>query len=114
MLAQYDNALTSDWLMTFLYDLGVERGDGELQFAIKEGSRGLLRIEADFTFAAPRSISLAPELFKFTPGEVIQLFYSYRYTPERLERVLAEYDLAIREQWITPSGEEGVFFVMKR
>jgi L-histidine N-alpha-methyltransferase len=111
VLTQYDNALTSDWLTTFLYDLGVERSDGELQFAIKEGSHGLLRIEAAFAFAAPRTISLAPELFKFVPGEMIQLFYSYRYTPERLARVLTEHNLAIREQWITPSGEEGVFIV---
>ena len=36
ILPQYDNALTRDWLMTFLLDLGVERRDGELRFAIEE------------------------------------------------------------------------------
>jgi L-histidine N-alpha-methyltransferase len=114
VLPQYDNALTSDWLMTFLYDLGVERNDGDLQFTIAEGSHGLLRIEAVFTFAVPRTISLAPEFFKFGPGDRIRLFYSYRYTLKNLEIVLAEHDLAIREQWITASAEEGVFIVAER
>ena len=36
ILPQYDNALTRDWLMTFLLDLGVERSDGELRFAIED------------------------------------------------------------------------------
>jgi len=34
VLPLYDNALTRDWLMTFLTDLGVERDDGELRFSI--------------------------------------------------------------------------------
>jgi hypothetical protein len=114
VLAQYDNALTSDWLMTFLYDLGVERNEGDLKFTIAEGSHGLLRIEGVFIFAMPRTISLAPELFKFGPGDRIRLFYSYRYTSENLKGVLAEHNLAIREQWTTPSAEEGVFIVTKQ
>ena len=32
VLPQYDNPPTRDWLLTFLLDLGVARGDGELQF----------------------------------------------------------------------------------
>ena len=58
ILPQYDNALTRDWLMTFLLDLGVERGDGELRFAVEDdpaGQRGLKRVAALFHFstAAP-------------------------------------------------------------
>src|SRR5439155_1069101 len=34
ILLLYDNALTRDWLMTFLLDLGVEAADGELHFCI--------------------------------------------------------------------------------
>jgi L-histidine N-alpha-methyltransferase len=36
VLPQYDNPLTRDWLMTFLLDLGVERGDGKLRFKIED------------------------------------------------------------------------------
>ena len=36
ILPLYDNALTRDWLMTFLLDLGVETADGELRFVIED------------------------------------------------------------------------------
>ena len=36
ILPQYDNALTRDWLLTFLLDLGVERSNGELSFALRK------------------------------------------------------------------------------
>ncbi|HUE36628.1 MAG TPA: L-histidine N(alpha)-methyltransferase, partial [Candidatus Acidoferrum sp.] len=35
ILPQYDNAPTRDWLMTFLFDLGIEKNDGELSFEIE-------------------------------------------------------------------------------
>ncbi len=37
VLPQYDNELTRDWLLTFLLDLGVERGDGEMNFKTERG-----------------------------------------------------------------------------
>jgi uncharacterized SAM-dependent methyltransferase len=36
ILPLYDNALTQDWLITFLLDLGVNREDGLVQIGIKE------------------------------------------------------------------------------
>ena len=48
VLPQYDNALTRDWLLTFLTDLGVERADGQLSFTIKgDAANGLKRISLD-------------------------------------------------------------------
>jgi hypothetical protein len=38
ILPQYDNPPTRDWLMTFLLDLGVEKNDGKLKFAIESGA----------------------------------------------------------------------------
>jgi hypothetical protein len=37
------------------------------------------------------------------------LFFSYRYTPDRVRLALAAHGLQVLEQWITLSGEEGVF-----
>ena len=108
VLPQYDNALTGDWLFTVLSDLGVERGDGEVKFGVEE-EKGLLRVRADFQFLTARAIRLDNETFGFKPGESIRLFYSYRYTPDRLSGELARHGLTVSQQWISSSGEEGVF-----
>jgi uncharacterized SAM-dependent methyltransferase len=108
ILPQYDNALTRDWLLTFLLDLGVERGDGEMRFSVEEKA-GLKKIVARFHFARGRTIRVEDESFQFRPGEAMQLFFSYRYTPELISETLARHGLNLREQWVTRSAEEGVF-----
>jgi L-histidine Nalpha-methyltransferase len=110
VLPQYDNPLTRDWLMTFLLDLGVGRGDGKLRFNIEDDrTNDLMRIVADFHFTRSRRIEVDNEKFGFRAGETIRLFFSYRYTPERVRKVLARYGLEVRDQWTTKSEEEGVF-----
>jgi L-histidine Nalpha-methyltransferase len=110
---QYDNRETAAWLLTFLYDLGVEPDDGTINFSIEE-SAGLLRIRADFHFTKPRSLKVGPETIEFAAGERVRLFYSYRYTPERLKAALSKYGLEIIEEWITASGEEGIFIATRK
>jgi hypothetical protein len=138
ILPQYDNPLTRDWLMTFLLDLGVERSDGKLHFNIetcrsrrekaqtsrsisaKEKQRlltssptmdefELKRIVARFHFKCRRRLKVEDETFEFRAGEVIRLFFSYRYTPECVRQILARHGLEVCGQWITNSEEEGVF-----
>jgi uncharacterized SAM-dependent methyltransferase len=109
ILPQYDNALTHDWLLTFLLDLGIERHDGELRFEIEDGALKLKRVIAKFHFSRAREILVHGENFKFRRGESIQVFFSYRYTPERVEKNLARHGLKVQAQWLAPSGEEGVF-----
>jgi L-histidine Nalpha-methyltransferase len=152
VLPQYDNPLTRNWLMTFLLDLGIGHGDGNLRFKIDNcRSRGaclavagrrrneaptensairnpqsaiderlltssptrdeieLKRIEANFHFTRRCRVAVESETFDFRPGEIIRLFFSYRYTPDRVRQILARYDLTVCNQWITKSEEEGVF-----
>ena len=106
---QYDNALTRDWLMAFLFNLGVEHGDGELRFTIEAGATGLQRMMARFHFTRDCRIAVETEEFKFRSGESIQLFFSYRYTPELVQKNLARHGLTVRAQWLTKSAEEAVF-----
>lgn len=113
VLPGYDNSLTRDWLMTFLTDLGVGDSDGALRFSIEEGDAGLRRIVARFEFANAVSLGLDDEAFEFHPGDSIRLFYSYRYTPGRAVALLRQYGFTVSGQWITPSGEEGVFLCQK-
>jgi uncharacterized SAM-dependent methyltransferase len=114
ILPQYDNALTADWLMTFLLDLGVEKSDGELRFEIEGGGSGLKRVVARFHFSRTQRIKVEDKSFKFRRGESIRLFFSYRYTPERVCKILAGHGLAVCGQWIAKSGEEGVFLCRRK
>jgi len=113
VLPQYDNVLTRDWLMTFLFDLGVERGDGELRFSVAAGTSDLKRVVANFHFSRRCQIEVENETFDFRAGESIRLFFSYRYTPERVRKVLARFGLEVCDQWITSSQEEGIFLVRR-
>jgi len=115
ILPQYDNPLTRDWLMTFLLDLGVERNDGKLRFKIEDDRvNGLKRIVVGFHFTRSLRIEMDGETFDFHAGEVIQLFFSYRYTPERVRTILARFGLDVCDQWITSSEEEGVFLCRRK
>jgi len=114
ILPQYDNPLTRDWLMAFLLDLGVARSDGELRFTIEAGGLGLQRVMARFHFRRARQIKVDGGHFAFACGETMQLFFSYRYTPVRVARLLAQHGLKVHRQWLAASGEEGVFFCRRK
>ncbi len=109
IMPQYDNEPMREWLLTFLLDLGVERGDGKLRLGIERDADSLRRIVARFEFTRCRTIRVEDESFTFGRGDRMQLFYSYRYTPKLVRQQLSRYGLGVREQWITRSGEEGVF-----
>jgi L-histidine Nalpha-methyltransferase len=114
VLPQYDNAPTRDWLMTFLLDLGVKKSDGQLKFTIETGGFGLKRIVARFHFTRARRIEIESERFEFRAGDSIQLFFSYRYTPERVCKILTSHKFKVCEQWIAKSEEEGVFLCRRK
>lgn len=111
ILPQYNNPLTSDWLLTAMLDLGVERADGTVVWRVEACPSGadLLRVAAYFRFARPRILTVAGEKFDFRMGDSIRLFFSYRYTPERIRSHLNQHGLTVLDQWLTQSGEEGIF-----
>jgi len=109
VLPGYDNPQTCDWLLTFLHDLGVEPGDGLVQFFIEDSKSGFKRIVADYCFSKQRALPVYGERFEFREGDKIRLFFSYRYTTDRIASLLSVHKLSILEQWIIPSGEEGIF-----
>jgi uncharacterized SAM-dependent methyltransferase len=108
ILPGYDNAETRDWLLTFLFDLGFEPADGSLQISIEDVS-GLKRIVADFHFLRDRMLTVFGERMEFRGGESLRLFFSYRYTPEKIGCLLNSHRLEVVGQWIAKSEEEGVF-----
>jgi uncharacterized SAM-dependent methyltransferase len=109
ILPQYDNPFTRDWLMTFLADIGIGHGAGDLRFTVERGQSDLKRVMARFHFRRACKIEIESEVFNFKTGDLIQVFFSYRYTPERVRKTLVAHDLEVLEQWIAPSEQEGVF-----
>jgi L-histidine Nalpha-methyltransferase len=113
VLPGYDNPETRAWLLAFLYDLGVEHGDGFVDITIEEAS-GLYRIVADFHFLHERLLTVHDARFSFGPGDALRLFFSYRHTPGRMRQILQAHRLQVLEQWVTASEEEGVFLCRKQ
>jgi len=113
VLPQYDNALTRDWLLTFLVDVGIERTDGELRFRIEGARSGKppKRFTADFHFRRRRRVKVDGERFSFKPGDRIRLFFSYRHTLATVRELAGGHGLRVLEEWGTRSGEEGVFLM---
>lgn len=114
ILPQYDNELTREWLLTFLLDLGVARDDGAVRFKVENGRLGLKRVVARFRFCRARQMEVGGERFSFKANDAVQLFFSYRYTPELVRAELAKHGLRVSDQWITQSGEEGVFLCRRQ
>jgi L-histidine Nalpha-methyltransferase len=108
---QYDNPLTREWLTLLLDDLGIEPGDGHIEFAIEPDAAwdSLARISARFEFDRPRCVVLDSEEFRFVRGDRLELFFSYRHTPGSMRGLLASHGMRVEAQWITSSGEEGIF-----
>jgi uncharacterized SAM-dependent methyltransferase len=82
ILEQYDNPLTSDWLLQFWRELGVEsQGILEFQMGRDPDRADLPRIEARFRFLEKTLIEVEGERFNFSKGEEILTFFSTRYSP---------------------------------
>ena len=114
ILPQYDNPPTRDWLTAFLFDLGIKKPDGKMKFEISAGDFGLKRLAASFHFKRARQVEVEGNKFNFKVGEKIRLFFSYRYTPDRVRTILATQKLEVCEQWIANSDEEGVFLCRRK
>jgi L-histidine Nalpha-methyltransferase len=108
---QYDNPLTRDWLRLLLDELGVDPGDGRIRFVIEPDPvwDPLARIAARFEFDRPRCIVLDQEEFRFARGDRLDMFFSYRHTPDSVRGLVESDTIRIGPQWITSSGEEGIF-----
>ncbi len=87
---QYDNPETQVWLSRVLVDWGIESLAAQYLLRVEEKG-GLLRFVA--------------------VAEKLRLFFSYRYTPERLRNVLAAHGLTLGTGFVSESREEGAWLV---
>ncbi len=113
ILPSYDNTLTAEWLFYVLADLGVVPEDGRMEFRVArcpEGSR-LLRVEADFVFGRACVLHYGGKEWRCKRGERFGLFFSYRHTPEQVNKLFARHSLLVHKQWLNTAGDEGVFLL---
>jgi uncharacterized SAM-dependent methyltransferase len=85
-----------------------------LQFKIEAGTGGLKRIAAHVVFTRAARVAIELEQFDFRRGESIRLFFSYRYTPALVRKLLGKHGLEVSGEWVAKSGEEGVFLCRKK
>jgi L-histidine N-alpha-methyltransferase len=109
----YDNPLTRQWLATVLIDAGLEMDWNDIRFHMERGFRTLLRIEATYHFSKPQTLRLDGEEIHYSAGEPFRLFFSYRHTSALLRGLLGCYGIQVVDEWITSSGEEGIFLGRK-
>jgi L-histidine Nalpha-methyltransferase len=124
VLSQYENEATESWLRTLLEDMDFPMNAGSLQWSIQlVNYRGLevRRIQCDFVFSKDQVWTGLGESWNWKAGAKIRLFFSCRYTVEqareliRLESVEENFDRSVQwkidGEWISASGEEGVFAI---
>ena len=114
ILPQYDNALTRDWLVTLLFDLGFSADDGDLRFSIEVDGDQLRRITAHFELRRACDIHVLGEKLSFTVGQRLRVFFSYRHTVGSVTALMAKHGIEAVQRWLNDSGEEGVFLCRKR
>lgn len=115
ILPQYDNPQTRVWLTTLPSDLGLDASPDDVRFEIAScpGAPEVKRVEASLTPRKDSTIRVADESVTIHAGESIRLFFSCRYTPNLLARLLSRRRLEVTRQWISASDEEGVFLCAK-
>lgn len=111
ILPQYDNLPTREWLFLLLDDLGIERDDGRWECRIEPDAawEPLARITVDFVFARPRSIILDDIEYRFEREDRLHLLFSYRHTIAGVRGLLLRHGITTDAEWISASGEEGIF-----
>ncbi|HPU56573.1 MAG TPA: L-histidine N(alpha)-methyltransferase, partial [Verrucomicrobiota bacterium] len=109
VLSQYDNELTREWLLRFLLDVGVEREDGALRVELEEVEPKTHRIVARFEFARPWELRLDSDEVAFSAGDRLRVFFSYRYTADRVRDLVERAGVRVVSEERMPSGEEAIF-----
>ena len=115
VMYQYDNQPTKDWLFTILKNIGISDRYGEVKFNIQDDDRitQLKKITAHFLLKNDITFDLGDTTIKWEKNDRIQLFFSYRYTTEKIKKMLAAYHIDVIEYWENTTQEEGVYLCQK-
>jgi SAM-dependent methyltransferase len=115
VLPQYDNSLTREWLEGALAELGLQPEHGTLAFGLSapEELTGARSIVATCQLARDRELAILGERWTWRAGEVVRVFFSFRYTPALMAGALRRHGLRLEAQWLSPTEDEGLFLARR-
>jgi hypothetical protein len=103
LLPQYDNPFAYAWYTGLLDSLGFTASQIQLavhtQLLRPDGH--IWQIRAAATVRQPVQLILYDEVFPFTTGESLEVFFSTRFTPQVMPEVLAEAGLTLLDTHVT-------------
>ena len=115
ILPQYDNPLARAWFNGLLDSLGFAGADLRLAVQarpLREDGH-IWRIQADARVLQDVQLGLYEESFDFREGEVLEVFFSNRFTPAALPQVLDDAGFDVRQAWVLDSQEEGIYLCQR-
>lgn len=110
ILPQYDNRTTTRWVAQVLYDWDIAHQVCPVFMEIGKLEE-ILALVAHCVWLRDVAFPWEGREFTARAGDSLRLFFSLRYTPQRLARTLESHDLQLGEGWITPCRQEGVWRV---
>ena len=115
ILPQYDNPLARAWFSGLLDSLGFAGADLRLTVQarpLREDGH-IWRIQADARVLQDVQLALYEESFDFREGEVLEVFFSNRFTPAALPQVLDDAGFKVGQTWVLDSQEEGIYLCQR-
>lgn len=111
ILPQYDNPLARAWYAGLLDSLGFTAS--QIQLAVHtcllRTDGHIWQIRAEATVQHPMQLTVYDEVFNYTAGDTLEVFFSNRFTPQVMPAVLAEAGLTVVETFLFDSQEEAIY-----
>jgi len=111
ILPQYDNPCAHAWYAGLLDSLGFAAS--QIQLAVHthllRPDGHIWQIRAEATVGQLVQLTLYGETFTFTAGEVLEVFFSNRFTPQVMSEVLTEAGLTLFRTFLFDSQEEAIY-----
>ena len=112
---QYDNLECRQWLLASLAELGFYESDGTLLFSTEDtpGLPAVPRIRVVFELNREVVTSVGGQEFRFQSGDKLGVFYSMRYCRADLRKLLEPEGIQVVQEWVSHSGEDGLYLCRK-
>ncbi|QSR87972.1 L-histidine N(alpha)-methyltransferase [Methylacidiphilum caldifontis] len=113
ILYQYDNKETRLWLTEVLRDWGIENKTELFNISFSM-HKNFFRIEATVYWKENGRLVLGQgKELKMVKGSPLRLFFSYRFTPERLEEFFSHWSFRVINRWLFSNKEEGIWLLQR-
>lgn len=111
ILPQYDNPLARAWYTGLLDSLGFAASQVQLTVHphLLQPDGHIWHIRAEATVQHQMQLTVYNEMFHFTAGESLEVFFSNRFTSQIMPQVLADAGLRLLQTWLCDSQEEAIY-----